>query len=183
MYGITFSNQLITINTTTGAGPLVGNLDSPMAGYGLAVSNGKLYAYDQIAELIRQIDPATGHHLTSINIGTPSLVGEGDLAFRSDGTGFLETASAPSGAGLYKFNLSPPSFSFLGSSKIIDGLNFDRASVLYAMSQGVTDSGSKLYTVNQAKGALTLGGRAWHRSGGHRGSWRLDLWRRRNPLG
>jgi hypothetical protein len=158
MYGITFSNQLITINTTTGAGTLVGNLDSSMAGYGLAVSNGKLYAYDQIAELIRQIDPATGHTLASINIGTASLIGEGDLAFRSDGTGFLETASGPSGAGLIKFNLSPPSSSFLGSSKIIDGLNFDSGDVLYAMSQGTSDSGSKLYTVNQANGALTLVG-------------------------
>src|SRR5215510_5253663 len=37
LYGITFSNKLITINPTTGAGTLVGNFDSSMAPYGLAV--------------------------------------------------------------------------------------------------------------------------------------------------
>lgn len=158
MYGITFGNQLITINTTTGAGTLVGNLDSSMAPYGLAVSNGKLYTYDQTAELIRQIDPATGHTLASINIGTPGLVGEGDLSFRSDGAGFLETANSGAGAGLLKFSLAPPSSSFLGNSAIIDGLDFDSANILYGMSQGVSDSGSKLYTVNQTNGALSLVG-------------------------
>ncbi len=158
MYGITFSNQLITINTTTGAGTLVGNLDTNMEGYGLAASNGNLYAYDQTAEVIRQIDPATDHTLATINIGTPSLVGEGDLAFRSDGTGFLETAAGPSGAGLYTFNLSPPSSSFLGSSIAVDGLAFNGGDILYAMSQGLTDGGSKLYTANQSTGALSLVG-------------------------
>ena len=158
MYGITFSNQLITINTTTGAGTLVGNLDTNMFGYGLAAPNGNLYAYDQTAEVIRQIDPATGHTLATINIGTPNLVGEGDLTFRSDGTGCLETANGPSGAGLYTFNLSPPSSSFLGSSVIVDGLAFNSGDILYAMSQGITAGGSELYTANQSTGALSLVG-------------------------
>jgi len=154
MYGVTFSDQLITINTTTGAGTLVGNLDSSMAAFGLAVSNGNLYTYDQVADRIRQLDPATAHTLATINIGT-DVVGEGDLAFRSDGTGFLAVAGGP---GLYSFTLSPPSSSFISTPKIIDGLTFDAGNTLYALSQGVSDGGSKLYTVNQTTGALSLVG-------------------------
>jgi outer membrane protein assembly factor BamB len=158
LYGITFSNQLISINTTTGTGTLVGNLDTSMSAYGLASSDGNLYAFDQVAERIQQIDPATGHTLATFNIGVSNLVGEGDLAFRSDGTGFIETAGGPSGSGLLTFNLGAGTSSFLGASTIMDGLDFNSSNTLYGMSQGITDSGSKLYTVNQSTGALTLVG-------------------------
>lgn len=157
LYGITFNNQLITINPTTGAGTFVGNLDSSMLAYGIAVRNGNLYAYDQTADLIRQIDPATGHTLSSINIGAGGLVGEGDLAFRSDGIGFLSTSGTS--IALLRFDITVPSSSVVSTERVLfDGLAFNSSDVLYGMSQGVTDGSSTLYTFNQTTGATSLVG-------------------------
>jgi hypothetical protein len=160
LYGITFSNQLITINPTTGAGTLVGNLDSQMFGYGLAVQNGKLYTYDQNAEVIRQLDPNTAHTLATISIGnTSGFVGEGDLAFRSDGTGFLSTAGSP-GVSLFSFNISNNTSSKISAEQFLfDGLAFNSSDVLYGLSQAQSGDGtSKLYTLDQTTGAKTLVG-------------------------
>ena len=72
LYGITFSNQLITINQSTGAGTLVGPLDSSMSAFDLTSINGKLYTFDQTADVVRQLDPATGHTLATISVGAIS---------------------------------------------------------------------------------------------------------------
>jgi hypothetical protein len=158
LFGITFSNQLITINPNTGAGTLVGNLDSSMFGYGLAVRGGNLYTYDQTADLIRQIDPNTGHTLASINIGAGNLVGEGDLAFRSDGVGFL-TTGGPS-LSLRRFDLSPPNSSIVGPlpGPFFNGLAFNSSDVLYGISKGFASFPSRLYTINQTTAVETLVG-------------------------
>lgn len=167
LYGITFSStipsteQLITIDTSTGAGTLVGNLDTQMQSFGLGTRNGGLYAYDQDADLIRQLDPATGHTLNSIDIGAGNLVGEGGLTFRSDGIGFLSESIGAVGT-LYSFDITVPSSTNIsGNNGLIpsmDGLDFNSADILYGTNQ-VTPGGLAtrgLYTIDQTTGATTL---------------------------
>jgi hypothetical protein len=159
LYGVDFNDRLITINQTTGAGTLVGPLDSQMAAYGLGVTGSNLYAYDQIADRVRQLDPATGHTLATINIGVPDLIAEGDITYNAAGTGFLST-SGPSGIQLLSFNMAAGTNAVIGTTPFLfDGLAFDSSGVLYGMSQavgaGVT---SKLYTINTTTAALTLVG-------------------------
>lgn len=156
LYGITFdSNQLITINTSTGAGTLVGNLSSSMAAFGLGATGGKLYTYDQTADFLRELSPSTGATVNSINLGLGNLTGEGGLAFRSDGTGFMNSTSGTT-ATLYSFTTSAGSGALIGNTGTvagIDGLAFSPADVLFALGQNPQDN---LYTVNQTTGALTL---------------------------
>src|SRR5438105_868644 len=74
LFGITFpaptAEALIRIDPGTGAATPVGPLDAPTQfPFGVAARNGELYTFDQQADLIRQLDPATGHTLRSINVG------------------------------------------------------------------------------------------------------------------
>jgi hypothetical protein len=167
LYGVTFSNKLITIDPNTGAGTLVGNLDSNMLAYGVASFNGNLYAFDQIAHRLQQIDPATGHTLLSINLGanTADLIGEGDLTFRSDGLGFLSTQA---GLGnqqpkLIKFSIPPqlPGALLVGNlfPANFDGLAFNSSNILFGVTQGNQNPlGSLLYTINTTTAATTAVG-------------------------
>ncbi len=155
LYGITFNEQLITINTSTGLGTLVGNLDTSMAAFGLGTRNGNLYAYDQVADRIRQLDPLTAHTLNTINIGAGHLVGEGGLAFRSDGIGFLSQSSGNVGT-LFSFDITVPSSQNIsgvnGLTPSMDGLDFNSADVLYGISQESSD----FYTIDQTTGTTTF---------------------------
>lgn len=154
LYGITFGEQLITINTTTGAGTLVGPLSSDMNGFGLAVTAGKLYTYDQSADLLRELNPATGATVSSVDLGLGDRVGEGGLDFRSDGKGFM-AQSAGASSTIYSFTTSASSGVTVGSNSTagIDGLAFDSGDVLFALGQ---QDDNDLYTVDQSTGALTL---------------------------
>jgi hypothetical protein len=154
LYGVTFGNELITIDTATGAGTLIGPLSSNMRAFGLGVTGGKLYAYDQVADLLRELNPATGATVNSIDLGLGDLTGEGGLDFRSDGVGFLnETAGASSA--VFRFTIAPGSGVLVGGEGVagIDGLAFSASDALFALGQTPQDN---LYTVNQATGALTL---------------------------
>jgi hypothetical protein len=156
LYGVTFDNELITINATTGAGTLVGNLSSGMSAFGLGVTGGKLYTYDQNADLLRELSPATGATVSSVNLGLGHLVGEGGLDFRSDGVGFLNSTDNVNST-LYRFTTTPGSGVLVGSTGNVSGLDalaFDSSDALYALGQ---DNGN-LYTVNQSTAALTLVG-------------------------
>jgi hypothetical protein len=147
------SNELITINTTTGAGTLVGPLSSSMNAFGIAFRGSKLYAWDDVGGLLRELNPATGATVNSINIGSiPGPAGEGDITFRGDGIGFLTTQLA--GGRLFSVDITVPSSTLLGPTTFIDGLAFNAAGVLYGLSNG----GGALYTVNQTTGATTLVG-------------------------
>ena len=150
LYGITFDEELIRINTTTGAGTLVGNLSSTMASFGLGTRNNELYTFDQTADLIRQLSPTTAATLNSFNVGI-TTVGEGGLAFRSDGLGFL---SQGGGGGFWSFSLSTLTSSLITSvqAPTMDGLDFSPTDVLYGLSQETYN----LYTINVATGATTL---------------------------
>ena len=152
LYGITFDDELITIDTTTGAGTLVGALDSNMLAFGLSDRAGALYTFDQQADVIVQLDPATGGTLATINIGV-ATIGEGAVAFRSDGIGFLSRSSGSTGT-LWDFDITGPSSNLVDSSlnPSMDGLDFDGSDVLFGLSQ----SGGDLYTINQTTGVTTF---------------------------
>ncbi|MFO1500653.1 MAG: PEP-CTERM sorting domain-containing protein [Verrucomicrobiota bacterium] len=159
LYGITaLDNQLITVDPTTGAGTVVGSVGASVSAYGLAYSGLSLYTFDQTAGAIRAIDPASGQAGPIIDIGVGKIQGEGDLAFRGDGTGFLATvfdASATPSNDLYEFNLSTRTSVRLGSTSVpLDGLAFDGATLF-----GLGQTDGTLYTVNQTTAALTaIGG-------------------------
>jgi hypothetical protein len=152
LYGITFGDQLITIDTATGAGTVVGSLDSSMGAYGLGTVGTDLYTFDQTADLLRELDPATGDTLGSVALGIGNLIGEGAIDFRSDGTGFLTTASP--GPNLYSFTTAGGGTLIGTTSQVIDGLAFDSTDTLY----GLIQAGANLVTINQATGALTVVG-------------------------
>lgn len=154
LYGVTFGNQLITIDTATGAGTLVGNLSSNMHAFGLGVTGGNLYTYDQVADLLRQLDPATGATVNSIDLGLGDLMGEGGLDFRSDGVGYLNE-TALNNSGIFSFTTAAGSGVLVGAEGVagIDGLAFSALDVLFALGQTPQDN---LYSVNQVTGALTL---------------------------
>ncbi len=157
LYGITRTNQLITIDTATGAATAVGPLSSSMAPLGLAATGGRLYTYDQIADRLVELNPATGATLTTINVGVPHRTGEGGLAFRSDGVGFLNFTSGETST-FYRFTTTPSSASLVGDTggvAGVDGLAFSLTDELFALGQNANNN---LYTVNQASGALTLVG-------------------------
>ncbi len=160
LYGIDFTDHLLQINPTTGAGTVIGPLDSHMFPYGLGVTSGNLYTYDQVAEVVRQLDPATGHTLATINIGTPGLVGEGDITFNSAGTGYLATGGA-GGQNIVSFDLAKGTSAVIGPQSVfLDGLAFSSSGVFYGLSQGNGDpnGGSSLYTINPTTAVMTLVG-------------------------
>jgi hypothetical protein len=154
LYGITFDNELITINTTTGAGTLVGNLGVNAAALGLASYGGKLYTFDQSADRLLELNTSNASTVSSTDLGL-SLVGEGGLAFRSDGVGFVNDTGGANSR-LFSFTTSALSGALVGTTNNvsgIDGLAFN-GNVLYALGQTNND----LYTVNQTTAALTLVG-------------------------
>jgi outer membrane protein assembly factor BamB len=151
--GISFANQLLQINPSSGAAVVIGPLDSDMAPFGIAYRGEQLYTYDQQADLIRQLDPLTGHTLQSINIGAGNLIGEGDLTFRGDGAGFLVTSPGS----LYRFDITTGASTLITTALPlnIDGLAFGPNGVLY----GFTDFTSfDLLTINPATGAFAIVG-------------------------
>ena len=155
MYAITFDEELLSIDISTGAGTLIGYLDSSMAGFGLGDRGTSLYTFDQMADRIVQLDPATGHTLATIDIGVGDIQGEGSLAFRSDGIGFMTRSWGDTGQ-LWSFDITVPSSNAItglgGLTPSMDGADFNGSDVLYGISQTT----ASLYTINQTTGATTL---------------------------
>ena len=150
LYGLTFDEQLIAIDSTTGSGTLIGYLDSDMKGFGLAALNGRLYTFDQNADVVRELDSATGHTIDTIDIGIGDIIGEGAIAFRSDGLGFLTGYIN----GMWSFDITAHSSTYIGTNIFIDGLDFDSKDILYGLSQLT----AYLYIIDQVTGATTLVG-------------------------
>lgn len=157
LYGVTFfSNQLFTVDSTTGQGTLLGPLGGMVSAYGLASRGDSLYVFDPNADRLRSIDLSTGMAGAGIDIGVGNLLGEGDLAFRSDGTGFLSSALNPltftPSNDLFRFDLATGTSARIGSTSVtMDGLAFDASDVLY----GVSALESSLYTIDVNTGATT----------------------------
>jgi hypothetical protein len=159
LVGVTFGgNQLFSVNITNGQGSLIGNLGINASAYGVATLSNKLYTFDPNIDQIVLLNPSTGSAGPTINIGVTNLVGEGDLAFRADGTGFLASALTSSGNvanDLYAFNVFAGTSSRVGTTSVpLDALAFDTNGVLYALGQDDVN----LYTVNQTSAALTTVG-------------------------
>jgi len=153
LYAITGqTNQLITINTATGAGTLVGVIPIPGIQVGLGFRGANLYSWDETALRLRQLDPATAAIISTIDIGSNAF-GEGDVTFRADGIGFIAGVSAP--PRLYRFDISVPSSLLVGVlNPSMDGLAFNAAGVLFGLKEG----GDQLYTIDPATAATTLVG-------------------------
>ncbi|MFO1500631.1 MAG: hypothetical protein U1G07_19985 [Verrucomicrobiota bacterium] len=155
IYGITFfGNELISIDQSTGSGALVGSLGATVSAFGIAERGGVLYTFNPNTSQIQSIDPATGLAGPGFNIGVGGVKGEGDLAFRADGAGFLAAAfdaNLNPVNDLYRFDLASGTSVRLGTTGItIDGLVFDGA-MLYALGQGE----GKLFSVDPSTGATT----------------------------
>jgi hypothetical protein len=153
LFGITFpapTETLIRINPGTGAATPVGPLDAPTQfPFGVAARKGELYTFDQQADLIRQLDPATGRTLRSIDVRMGDLLGEGDLTFRRDGIGFLATSPGV----LFRFDITNGTSTLITQSLPIniDGLAFDTDNVLFAFSETT----ATLFTINTGTGVMT----------------------------
>lgn len=156
LYGVTFfGDELIEIEPATGGSRLVAKLGEPVSGYGLASRYGRLYSFNPVAGGIIEINPLTGSVNQTINVGVTNAQGEGDLAFRSDGTLFLTTALDRDGAptaDLFAVDVLGGSSRRIGSTGIaIDALAFGHDGTnefLYALGQGQ----GKLYRIDQTNG-------------------------------
>jgi hypothetical protein len=160
LYGITFfDNQLTTIDTTTGAGTLVGPLASPMSPFGLATVNNQLYTFDSSADVIRQLNPATGGTQATFNIGIGPVLGQGGLAFQSGTVGFLTSALDPTTLvpvnDLYRFDIGAGTSVLVGhTADTLEALAFSPGGTLYALGKLDGD----LYIVNPTTAGMTLVG-------------------------
>lgn len=162
-YGVTyFGNELVQIDPVTGFGIDIGRLGGPGSAsaspFGLASYNGQLFTFDSGAGSVRRIDPATGGYLSTVNLtGLPRLIGQGGLAIRSDGIGFVSSAlngpgTSPS-ANLYSFNLATGASQLLGqSTEAMAGLAFAPDGTLYGF--GKLDG--NLYRIDTTTAASTL---------------------------
>jgi len=160
LYAVSFyDGQLLSIDPDTGAGTLIGNLDTRIIPFGLSDRGTELYTFTKDSNSILQLDPANGQTLQTININPVGITGEGALAFRSDGIGFLVSSSNVDG-NLWRFDITVPSSTYIGSfTPSMDGLDFDGSGVLYGLNQPVGIGGVyELYTINQTTGATTLVG-------------------------
>jgi hypothetical protein len=159
LYGVTFGDELISIDKSSGAGTLIGPLSSSMLAFGLADYNGRLFAYDQIADVVTELNPSTGATIATYNVGLGHLIGEGGIAFRSDGIGFLSLSSGAAGT-LYQFNINSLTSSLVGNLPFaMDGLDFDASDTLFGLTQSDSTLGSqKLYTINESDASGILVG-------------------------
>jgi hypothetical protein len=170
LFGVTFHaasdptpDQLLRLDTTTGAGSVVGTLDSNMQAFGLATRDNHLYAYDSLAGRLRELDPTTGHTTGTIDVGTAGLRGEGGFDFGSDGTGFLSVSLGATGQ---LWSLDPDA----GTSRLVtagldpslDGLAFQPGTgALFGISQTTY----VLYVIDPSNGAVTEIGHTGIQSG------------------
>lgn len=161
-YGVTLiGNQLITVDTTTGAGTLVGSLTGNVAPFGLAGFNNQLYTFDSTADVIRQISTTSGATLNSYNIGVGPVLGQGGLAFQTASIGYLTTALDPTtfnqANDLYRFNLATGKTTLISqTADTLSSLAFSANGTLYGLGQG----DGNLYTLDPTTGAMTLVGNA-----------------------
>lgn len=151
LYAVTLDEEFLSVNPATGAGTLIGILDTSMDGFGLSSLGLAVYTYDQNAGRLRRLDTSTGHTLTTIDIGIEAK-GEGSIAFRCDGIGFL-ARSFGSANTLWNFDPAVPDSAAVYDMEFgIDGLDFDANGILYGLSQ----SSYNLYTINQRSAEATL---------------------------
>ncbi len=154
-----FDNQLISINTTTGIGTLIGPLSTTVSPFGLGNVNGNLYTFDSNADVITQLNPTTGATVATYNIGIGSVLGQGGLAFESSTVGFLTTALDPTTYNpvndLYRFDLATGTSQLIAhTSDTLEAIAFGPNNMLYGLGKLDGD----LYVINPDTGAMSLVG-------------------------
>ncbi len=166
LYGVTYDHQFITIDETTGVGTIVGPLDTFMYPGGLGERSGKLYTWDQGGNVIAELDPVTGHTLSTFDIGLagpPPIFGEGAITFRSDGIGFLATGGPTGQLGepgrLWEFDIDLLTIALVGNLiPDFDGMDFYGCDTLFGLEQTSAGQYSDLHTINTSTAATTLVG-------------------------
>lgn len=164
LFGITFvGNELVTINPLTGAATVVGPLGDTIFATGLGVRDGRLYAFDQVNDRLREINKVSGALISSIDIGVGNLTGEGALTFRaSDGVGFLASPLNANNEPVNDFFMFTIAASGTAGTSVrvgstgvaIDAMAFNSQGTLFALGQG----DSTLYTIDPNTGATTAVG-------------------------
>src|ERR1051325_9016338 len=122
LYGGTFSGNYYTNDPKTGKATKIGVLGFECGGMDARCN--QLYVWDATNSLLKEINPATGATLATINLGIVSK-GDGDIVFRSDGIGFRCDGSAALPAkNFYRFHLTIPSATFIANLApgFMDGL-------------------------------------------------------------
>jgi DNA-binding beta-propeller fold protein YncE len=166
LYGINLSDNLITIDTATGAGSLVGPLSTSMSGIGLAQRGSSAYVFDTNGgNVLQEIDTTNAATLATVAVGFTGadVLGEGDLAFRADGTGFLVSSLLADG------NFDPDNGSFfsldvgLNSRTLIrDGITQKFVGLAFSPLNGnlygLTLDGASVYLIDPSDGDVTLVG-------------------------
>ena len=151
LFAITMDDELLSLNPATGSGTLIGMLDTAMGGIGLSNRGLEIYTFDQNTNRLQQLDPLTAHTLATIDIGITTF-GEGSIAFRSDGIGFLARSFYLTGT-LWSFNLTVPDSAIIGTFDFgMDGLDFNSDDIMYGLSQ----MSYNLYTINPVDAETTL---------------------------
>jgi hypothetical protein len=156
LLGITFNDELISIDESTGAGSLIGTLSSQMYAFGLADWDGRLFTFDQMNDVIAELDPATGATIETFDVGLAGLGGEGSIALDSSGMGFLTEDKVPVPM-LYSFDLDALSSTTVGGlPENMDGLDFDDSDTLFALNGAGEADTLKLYQIdpNSASGTV-----------------------------
>jgi hypothetical protein len=166
LYGVNQEDNLISINTTTGAGALVQTISPSMGAIGLAATGGKLYAFDtNNGNVLDQLDPNSSSPVATVNVGFTGsdTLAEGDLAFRSDGTGFVVSTLLADGSfdlnngSLFSLDLAGNSHTLIKDSfgAHLSGLAFSPTSGdLFGLDTG----GTTLYKIDPSNGNLTVVG-------------------------
>lgn len=156
-------DQLLSIDTTTGKGSLVGSLDPSLTASGLATSAGRLFTFDTTSDRIIQLNPSSGGTLATFNIGISpgSVVGQGGLAFQSANIGFLTApldASLNPVNALFRFDLGTGTSMMLASTpEPLEALAFGPSGILYGLGQVRLDNGfNDLFRIDPLTGASML---------------------------
>lgn len=155
LYGLTFlDHRLIRINPTTAASAEVGIVAATF-GDDLGAFGGNLYAFDHggPGNVFRRIDPGNASTLSTTTAGS-DIIGEGGMAFRSDGKAFLSAVF------LYECDVTLNNSCITGPPLVsppMDGLAFAPNGTLYGLSQSPAGTlQPSLYAIDPLTGAETF---------------------------
>ena len=156
--GADFGIELLyKVDTTSPTTPtLVGSMGTRGSNFGLADHNGRLFTFDQFADEVLEIDPTSATVLKATKIDF-DLSGEGSIAIRGDGKGFLTTAVGVDGE-IRSFDIDVEGSTAIGSTFGFDGSDFQPGTDTYYGLQQNFAFDSDLYTIDTSSAAATLVG-------------------------
>ena len=152
LYAIDFGDNVYTIDPVTADATFIGNTGESLFPFGLADREGRLFTFDQIDDVFRELSLSDGSIINTF--ASPiAEVGEGSLTFTSDGTGFLLASHGFTGF-MYSFDVFAGTSNFIGNTDpSMDGLDAQPGTdTLFGKSQSPT---ADLYTISTL-GVTTL---------------------------